>query len=161
MNDCIDTICRRILKKILGKKLSDKGIDNIVQFFKFGVVGLSNTVISYLVYVIAILLFQKYNLFPNSNYIVGNTFAFIIGVLWSFFWNQKFVFKLQKRDIKSLLLALLKTYATYFFSTWILSNIFSAIWIEILGCPVLIAPLLNLIITIPFNFLLNKFWAFK
>lgn len=161
MNNCIDTIFRKIIKKFFGKKFSEKDINNIIQFLKFGIVGLSNTIVSYLVYVIAVMIFQVFDIFQNSNYIVGNTIAFIVGVLWSFFWNQKYVFTMEKRDLKSMFLALMKTYATYFFSSWVLSNILSAIWIELLGCPVLIAPLINLIVTIPVNFLLNKFWAFK
>ena len=37
------------------------------------------------------------------------------------------------------------------------------LWLQsdILGIPVYIATILNLIVTIPLNFLLNKFWVYR
>lgn len=161
MVDHLERKLKKLIEKLSGNRISENKIDGLIQFFKFGIVGLSNTIVSYSVYVVSVLIIDSLGIFENTNYIVGNSVAFIVGVLWSFFWNQKYVFKLEERNTKTILLALLKTYATYFFSSWVLSNIFSTFWISVLKCPVLIAPLLNLIITIPVNFLLNKFWAFK
>lgn len=119
------------------------------QFIKFGIVGLSNTFISLAVYYILIYL--------ETNYIAANTAGFIISVLNAYYWNNKFVFK--KSD-EGNLKPIIKTFASYG-TTFILSTVLLVIMVDYLSISNIIAPVLNLIITIPLNFLLNKFWAFK
>jgi putative flippase GtrA len=55
---------------------------------------------------------------------------------------------------------LLRTYACYGFTGIILNNILSTLWIKGLGISKYISPLLNLFITIPVNYLTNKYWAY-
>ena len=55
---------------------------------------------------------------------------------------------------------MIKTFASYG-TTFVLSTILLVIMVDYLKISNIIAPVLNLIITIPLNFLLNKFWAFK
>ncbi len=120
------------------------------QFIQFGIVGISNTLISLSIYYLFILINMKW-------YLIGNTVGFIISVANSYYWNNKYVFKAAKRNhIK----ALLRTYLSYGV-TFLLGTVLLYIMIEILGIPAAIAPILNLCITVPPNFLLNKFWAFK
>ena len=57
--------------------------------------------------------------------------------------------------------SLVKTYMSYAFSGLILTNILLFLWNNILSLPEFVGPILNLIITTPINFLLNKLWAFK
>ena len=57
--------------------------------------------------------------------------------------------------------ALLKTYISYGFTGIILSNILSYVWIRVFGISKYLAPLINLVVSIPVNFLMNKLWAFK
>ena len=40
-------------------------------------------------------------------------------------------------------------------------NILSVVLVGFFGVSKLIAPILNLLISVPVNFLLNKFWAFR
>lgn len=121
----------------------------VKQFFKFGIVGLSNTVISLGMYYLLV--------FFNVNYIVANTIAFVVSVLNAYYWNNKYVFnKKEKGHGKSMV----KVFASYG-STFLLSTGLLFLMVNILGISELIAPLINLIITIPLNFILNKFWAFK
>jgi len=126
----------------------------IRQFIKFGIVGLSNTALSYAIYAALVYL--------GMYYIIASVIAFVLSVLNSFFWNNKYVFKpgngQQKRG---LLAALIKTYISYSFTGLILSNILLYFFVEILHISEYIAPLLGLVITIPVNFMLNKKWAFK
>ena len=42
-----------------------------------------------------------------------------------------------------------------------LSNILSYVWIRVFGISRYLAPLINLVVSIPVNFLMNKLWAFK
>ncbi|MBX4260782.1 GtrA family protein [Clostridium estertheticum] len=121
----------------------------VKQFIKFGIVGLSNTLISLATYYILI--------YFGINYIVANTVGFIISVLNAYYWNSKFVFK---KSSKASLKPLLKTFMAYG-TTFLLSTILLVVMVNYLKISNIIAPVLNLIITIPLNFVLNKFWAFK
>jgi putative flippase GtrA len=123
----------------------------IFQFLKFCIVGLSNTVIAYTVYYLLVS-------FLNTHYIPANIAAFFISVLNSFFWNNKFVFKTENGHKGKMLL---RTYISYGFTGLILSNILLFILVGKLNISKYIAPFLTMIVTVPLNFILNKFWAFK
>ena len=131
----------------------------VLQFIKFGLVGVSNTVISYVVYLIVLFFLRNLGLLPEIDYLVAQFFGFLISVLSSFYLNRKFVFHAE--DAAPWFKMLLKTYASYAFTGLFLNSLLAVVWVEWLNISKLIAPLLNLLISIPINFLLNKFWAFK
>lgn len=133
----------------------------ISQFIRFGIVGVSNTVISYLLYSGSLLFFQRNNLFASFDYVVAQVIAFILSVLWAFYWNQKKVFTMKEGESRSVWKSLLKTYVSYGFTGLLLSTFLLYIWIDVLGISDFIAPLINLLITVPLNFIINKFWAFR
>lgn len=132
---------------------------SIMQFVKFGIVGLSNTILSYVIYLLVLLALRNANL--SWDYFAGNIISFIISVAWSFYWNNKYVFTKSESGERSLLKSLLKTYLSYGFTGIVLNNVLAFLWVDILGINKVIAPIINLIVTIPLNFILNKLWAFK
>ena len=141
------------MKKLLAKL----GIEDTLgfwafakQFIKFGIVGVSNTLLSLLIYYILVLL--------GVHYILSNTIAFAISVLNAYYWNRKYVFKQNEK--KSAGRQLAKVYAAYGF-TFLLSTGLLFLMVDVLGISELVAPLINLCVTVPLNFLLNKFWAFR
>ena len=120
------------------------------QFVKFGIVGVSNTLIYLLVYYIFIWINVEL-------YLVGNVIGFVVSVFNSYYWNNRFVFKAEKcYDVKSMV----KAYISYGITS-ALSVVFIFILVEKLFVSEMIAPIINLIITIPINFLLNKYWIFR
>ena len=141
------------------KNQDDTTVEGLVQFVKFGRVGVTNTVISYVINVIVLWLMEPLNI--SWDYFVGNIIAFILSVLWSFYWNNKYVFTLENGKNRSLFKALLKTYISYGFTGIILNNILSWFWISVLSISKYVAPIINLIASVPINFIMNKFWAFK
>ena len=63
----IELIAHAVLKlffKIVGKELTQIQFDAFMQFVKFGIVGVSNTVISYILYAISLIGFQKAGILP-------------------------------------------------------------------------------------------------
>lgn len=151
-----------VMVKILHLKFLDKRWEDFMQFVKFCLVGVSNTLLSYVINAAVIFSFNEiFHIFPNTYFIWGNTIAFIISVAWSFYWNSRYVFDLQTGKRSFPWKALVKTYISYGFTGIILSNILSVLWIRGLGISEYIAPLLNLVLSIPINFLMNKLWAFK
>ncbi len=122
----------------------------IKQFFKFGIVGVSNTLISLGIYYLFVYL--------GFHYLLANTFGFLVSVLNSYFWNSRFVFK-DKRE-SSGLRAFSKVFVSYGIS-FCLSSVLMVLFIQVLQISEYIAPLLRLVLTIPLNFVMNKIWAFK
>ena len=125
----------------------------IIQFMKFGTIGAINTVLSY-----AITNGAYYLLHLHEQ--ISNIIAFVITVFISFMLNGKFVFTENKEE-RNFWKSLLKVYASYSITGVFLTAILLYIEEELLGIPHYIATLMNLVVTIPINFLLNKFWAYK
>lgn len=156
---------------------------NVIQFLKFALVGVSNTAVNYLVYVILVA-FGVY-------YLIANVFGFFISVLNAYFWGSRFVFKEDETKEKRVWWkVLLKTYASYAFGL-VLSTLLLVLWVDLIRIgeaflfvndflkPIheavsfvpaemdarklseVIGPVLNMIVTIPINFVMNKFWAYR
>lgn len=134
---------------------------SIIQFIKFGIVGVSNTLISYVLYSGGLIVFREACLFGQADYLIAQIVAFVVSVAWSFYWNNKFVFKMEAGKKRSIWKALLKTYISYSFTGLFLSSILLILWVQIFRISEFIAPIINLLITVPLNFIINKFWAFK
>jgi len=125
----------------------------LIQFIKFGIVGVSNTAISLLVYYIV--------LWINPNwYLAGNVAGWIISVANAFFWNERYVFTQERNSFAAMLKRIGKTYLSYG-ATFLLSTVLLYLEVDVWHWSAVISPLINLLITIPLNFLLNKFWTFR
>ena len=159
--EILDKMLYAIFVRFFHLKFLGKRWDGFMQFVKFGVVGVTNTVISYTLNVLVLFACAKLHIFERYDYILGNTIAFLLSVLWSFYWNSRYVFGLEEGEKRSPWKALLKTYISYGFTGIILSNILSYVWIRVFGISKYLAPLINLVVSIPVNFLMNKLWAFK
>lgn len=154
-------IILKVLFKLMKKELTDDIYGVFIQFVKFGIVGLSNTVLSYILYVVGLLIFQKLGILSKSGYLVAQAIAFVISVLWSFFWNSKAVFTLQGGGERAVLRALLKTFVSYSFTGLFLNSALLIVWVQMMHISEFIAPIINLLFSVPLNFLMNKFWAFR
>ena len=56
-----------------------------MQFVKFGMVGLSNTLLSYILNVMVLLILMPFSV--SWDFFAGNIVGFVLSVLWSFYWN--------------------------------------------------------------------------
>ncbi|NWO26324.1 GtrA family protein [Leptotrichia sp. oral taxon 417] len=118
------------------------------KFIKFAIVGFGNLFISLVTYYLLV--------FFSINYQIANIGGFITGSLNGYIWNRVWVFKNSKKNLSSIV----KFYLSYL-STWLLSAILLYIWIEVFNISDKIAPIINVVITTPINYLLNKYWVFK
>lgn len=140
--------------------MKDK-IKSFFQFIKFCIVGLSNTIVCEGIYVVL--------LFLGVHYLAANIIGNLISILNAYYWSNKYVFKAKEGEERVWWKVLLKTYATYGFSM-LLSAGLLVFWLEIvklerfIGDKILseiLAAALNLIITIPLNYVINKYWAYR
>ena len=155
----LEQILYFIIVKVLHLSVLNKNWEGFMQFVKFGIIGLSNTVISYILNVTVLLILSPFSV--SWDFCAGNMVGFLLSVLWSFYWNNRFVFTMQEGQQRSVWKALLKTYLAYGFTGIILNNILSWLWITKFGISKFIAPVINLIVSVPLNFIINKLWAFR
>lgn len=144
----------------MGKKLLELWKSEwVVQFIRFGLVGLSNTAVNYLIYTLSLLGMQRFSLLSKWDYLAAQGIAFLLSVLWSFYWNNRLVFA-AGGGRRNLWRALLRTYVSYSATGLFLNGALLTLWVSGLHLSEFIAPLLCLPVTVPLNFVLNKFWAF-
>ena len=138
-----------ILMQAVGRELTESTFQRIIQFVKFGIVGVANTMISLFVYYIFVLISKEL-------YLVGSVSGFVLSVLNAFHWNSKYVFKKNDERLKTLIRTFVAYGSNLFIGTFML-------WLLVDKCGLshFFAPIINLIITVPLNYLLNKFWVMK
>lgn len=127
------------------KKLYNK----FLQFMKFGIVGLSNTIITLGIYYLFIYL--------ELNYMIANIIGYFLGSINGYIWSKGWVFKEAKATVKS---SAFKYYMVYG-SSLLISISAMYLFVKVLGISDKIAPLLTLCITVPYNFIFQKIWAFR
>ena len=124
-----------------------------LQFIKFCLVGVSNTLVAWACYYLFLWI-------DEDLYMVGSVIGGIVSIANAFYWNDKYVFKNSNNDWKSKLKRLGKTYISYG-GTSILGMFL--LWAEVNFFEIskVLAPPIALIITVPLNYLVNKFWTFS
>lgn len=149
--DFFGTIIEKIFA-IFGKELDENKKHIYLQFIGFCFVGVTNFIVNYLVYAFCLKII-------GFNVYVSAIFSFIVSVLNAYLLNNQLVFNREKEHhwIRNLL----RTYISYGFTGLFLTEILLYIEVDILKINPLLAPVINLIITTPINFLLNKYWAFE
>lgn len=164
IDNWIDKIIRLLwypISILSRKKLREEWLITIRQFVKFGIVGVSNTTLSYLIYIGVLMILKRLEVLLNLDYFVAQFAGFFISVLWSFWCNNRYVFNDKSGSHHSMLESLFKTFMSYVFTGLLLSSFLLWMWVDVFNISEFAAPLINLLITVPLNFLLNKFWAFK
>ncbi|MBQ7564110.1 MAG: GtrA family protein [Lachnospiraceae bacterium] len=139
----------------------DKHKELILQFLKFGIIGFMNTIISYLINNGLYLLFVNTQMIGPSETLMrqtSNLVAFLVTVPIGYALNSKYTFT-KKEDV-AWWKPLIKVYASYSITGLFMNAILNYIF-ELMGIPNYIATFLQLFFTVPTNFLLNKFWAYK
>lgn len=151
---------------------------SLIQFIKFGMVGLVNTAVSYIIYLVC---YYVFHISVHVSYFWG----FVISVFVAYLLQNRFVFKEdQTAESRVWWKVLIKTYISYAFTGLILAELLLTLWIAVIDIgqylggvsfwltqfgirigaddlAVTIAPFINMIITIPTNFCINKFWAYR
>lgn len=151
--DIVEKIMHFFLYSVLRLKIAEETWNKICQFVEFGLVGVLNTLISYVVYVILV--------FFSIHYLLGSLVGFLVSVINAYYWNDRYVFQADKKEKRVWWKSFFKTFISYAGTGLILNNILLILWVNVLGIHEMLGPILNLFISVPVNFILNKYWAFK
>ena len=117
------------------------------QFLKFGMVGVGNIVVYFLICYLLLWL--------DINYLLASAIAWAGSVLHAFFWNRRYVFSFHGVWWK----ALFKSYVSYS-ASFLVGLLLMLLLVEQVGISKMWAPWMTFVITVPLNYILNKFWAF-
>ena len=125
----------------------------LLQFIKFCIVGASNTLVNFAVYYLIVLIDRKF-------YLVAYVIAWMVSVLNAYFWNDRFVFKDERADWRSVCIKLARAYISYG-ATMLLSAALLYFEVEAWGISEFVAPVINVVFITPVNFAANKYWTFR
>ena len=106
----------KLFERITKINVKEQSLNTLLQFIRFGTVGLSNSIINYLVYFISLKLLRKSKVLVAYEFYIAQILAFLISVLWAFCWNKLYVFKEKKETGKTVLSELLRSYLSYGFT---------------------------------------------
>lgn len=111
------------------------------QWVRYVLVGISNTALTYLTYVLMLFLFS---------YNISYAISYVSGVFYAYFLNSKFVFKTSLSIKKFIKFPLV--YVVQFLINWI----FLFMFVEKLELSQIYAPIIVTIISLPISFVLSK-----
>lgn len=126
---------------------------SLYQFAKFCVVGLTNTLIGYVVY--------SFCVYIGIHYLLANVAGFIVSVINAYYWSNKYVFKKGSGEYRNAYASFVKTVLSYASTGIVLNSVLLWLLIDLWHVSEYIAPLLILMVTVPTNFIMNKYWSFK
>ena len=130
---------------------------NLIQFIKFAMVGASNAVVAYILYVVFLLTFEFFGILEDIDYLVAQYISFFLSVVWAYYWNNRYVFDGSEKKWYSKFLKMLLVYSL---TGIVLSTALLYLMVDVWGWSKLVAPIINIMIGLPINYLLNKFWTF-
>ncbi len=123
------------------------------QIKSYVIFGILTTLINYIVYIIAVKLFNIY-------YVIGNIIAWVVAVLFAFVTNKFYVFRSKKKNFEIIFNEFYK-----FTIARILTGLMETglLWVlvDFLKQSDLIMKIITNIFVIISNFILNKFLVFK
>jgi len=157
------------MRDLLQRLYQTKMYKKYHQFVKFGIVGVTNFLVSLVVYYLVLWIFSQ---FPDGyhstaqliififhyDYQIANILAFIISVLNAYFLNRFWVF--HKEAKKSSNGAILRFFISYGV-TFLLSLLLAWVWVELFSISKTWVPFLNAAIMTPINYFLSKYFAFR
>ncbi len=126
--------------------------NSVLQFIKFCIVGVINTTISLVVYYIFLYI-------NPSLYLLGSIVGFVVSTLNAYILNSRFVFfssSPNNHDKK----VIIKTYLAYILGLGVQTGLLYVL-VDLSSVNAEIAPVLTLLVTVPLNFVTNKFWVHK
>ncbi|PEY34073.1 sugar translocase [Bacillus cereus] len=118
------------------------------KFLKFGLVGIFNTLITIISYIILV----KFGM----NYLVANIISYLIGVANSYYWNKNWVFQSNSKNLSIFLKFMIVNLIVLAFNT-----ISLFILVDKLLYNEFIAQIFAIGIGMMINFFLNKIWTFN
>lgn len=132
-----------------------------IQLLKYGIIGISNTLITLAVFYVV-------NTLLGYGYALANTLGYVLGVVNSFVWNRTWVFRTQGnvlREASLFVLGFIVCYALQMgFSQWLLTTPLADVqlsWLPMKNTGNNIIMCLSMVVYTLANYVYNRFVTFK
>lgn len=123
--------------------------EGVNKFVKFGLVGVLNTLINWIIFAVLN--------FVGVYYIIANVIAYVIATINSYIWNSRWVFKYKGEDKK-------ETTTKFILLNLVglaLNTMILYLLVDLIGLNKLIALVITTVIVMVINYIVNKIWVFK
>jgi len=120
---------------------------NLHESFRFVVVGILNTIVGFVVYFLCVYYF-------GLHYTVSLIISHIIGVCHSYFWNNKWTFKVGKVEAATIF-----KFITVYGITFTLNLLLLSVLVFFMNQ--IVAQAIALMITTAVSFVGHKYWSFR
>ena len=133
------------------EKVKNKFYGLVWEAVKFAMVGCSNVAINLVGYWILMSF--------GMHYVPAYGISYLVSIINAYFMSNKFVFKEEEGEERNRLISMLRVFSIYI-GTFVISEILLTVQIDYLQWSDSMAPVINLFVTSPISFFLNKYWAF-
>lgn len=123
--------------------------DPLWQFFKYGLVGISNAAVSLACFYGLIIFFDIY-------YLIANIFAFLCGLINSYIWNKYWVFRPDSTNSSNYFRFIVVNVTNFGINSLLLIILVEKLQFS----PITAQPIIITITTI-FGFSMTKVWVFQ
>ena len=120
-----------------------------VQFVKFGLVGISNTIVT------AVVIWLMLKIFGFNDF-TANIIGYIAGLTNSFIWNRKWTFQSNLKTKETVFKFILTFVIAYLLQLGVLFLLLNRLSIDAYWCHLIAIAVYTIV-----NFVLNKFYTFK
>ena len=127
--------------------MSEKILE-LIRIIKFGIIGISNTLINWIIFFLLNLL--------GVNYIVANIIAYSLATINSYIWNSKWVFKYNNEKLVSSLKFVIVNLVGL-----ILNTIILFILVDMFNINKIISLVMATGVVMIINYISNRLWVFK
>lgn len=127
--------------------MSEKVVE-LISIIKFGIIGISNTLINWIIFFLLNLV--------EVNYIVANIIAYSLATINSYIWNSKWVFKYNNEKLVSSLKFIIVNLVGL-----ILNTIILFILVDMFNINKIISLVMATGVVMIINYISNRLWVFK
>jgi putative flippase GtrA len=121
------------------------------RFFRFLIIGLSNTLISYFVFVLSLYILPGFYIKTS----IAQILSYASGMLWSFYWNRTWTFAATQAVPRQLNRFLLVQLGLLALSALLMGILVDYFILPATPCWVVVMVLITIV-----NYLLQKSWVF-
>ena len=124
-------------------------VGEFINIVKFSIVGVSNTVLNFVIFILLDNL--------GINYMVASITAYSLSIINSYFWNSRLVFKCENKNkkgvvIKFIILNLIGLS---------INTLLMGVLVGVLQIKKIVAMFIVTLLVMCMNYVLNKIWVFK
>ena len=127
--------------------MSEKVVE-LISIIKFGIIGISNTLINWIIFFLLNLV--------EVNYILANIIAYSLATINSYIWNSKWVFKYNNEKLVSSLKFIIVNLVGL-----ILNTIILFILVDMFNINKIISLVMATGVVMILNYISNRLWVFK